>query len=335
MTSFLQGVLDSDNLKPFFQNLSTLGKDVSPPSPTRFLTPSSLKRKLAEAGHPEGPEPEKFRRVDPLSILIKDDKAEMNRKIETFINNKRAQIDASNQREFLQRENPEDANSSARTDAAQLNRTVQMKLDVVHNQSGPLERSTHRNHPVGGGTTESQSSVPLQGLKERIRNVQEHLNVTFLSSTPLDPFTRIKALEDKIIDLETNFPAWSAFHFNQPNSESKDDVLRNPPPETVITRTSAGALHTSVVPSFQTFTNDRTPAPSRPSNPVTFPGRTPVSISSAAAPVHSTVSSPGTVSRAESEGAQPTAQEKANLDSIAQRIEALKHSLLRQQQTGA
>lgn len=56
-----------------------------------------------------------------------------------------------------------------------------MKLDVVHNESGPLERSTKtdrggKGKGVGVG---GAGSAGWSGMEERVKNIQEHLNVEF------------------------------------------------------------------------------------------------------------------------------------------------------------
>ncbi|KAI8912326.1 hypothetical protein DFJ77DRAFT_441346 [Powellomyces hirtus] len=193
----------------------------------------------------------KFRKLDPSLVHINLTKSEVplfylwpvaeDRTFTALIDIKRAQINASNKREFLRPKQSEQDSACARVDAAQLNRTVQMKLDVVHNKSGPLERSTQRDGEgsAASAPTDHPTSLHLEGIEERISNVQEHLNVSFVSRTPLDAFTRIKALEDKIIQLEEDHPAWAAFHFNQPNREQNENLsLRSDPPQTVVTYTS-------------------------------------------------------------------------------------------------
>ncbi|TPX68932.1 hypothetical protein SpCBS45565_g02814 [Spizellomyces sp. 'palustris'] len=272
----------------------------------------------------------KAARLDPELVQIRADKAEMDKRIQNFIETKRAQINASNRKEFLKPKAAEEG-TCARVDAAQLNRTVQMKLDVVHNQSGPLERSTHRD-PAGKRPAkyDDTSSRPLDGIEERIKNVQEHLNVEFVSRTPLDAYQRIKALEDRLQQLEADYPAWAAFFFNQPNRQSHEHpVLQMPPPLTVVTRTATGDLHASVVPPLPTSSRGRT------------------SRSMAGAKGNSrTVQGAGTRSSSgpldgnrnagigEENGQGTSGVEKTDMESIERRIRALKETLMqRQRQT--
>ncbi|KAJ3169923.1 hypothetical protein HDU88_000565 [Geranomyces variabilis] len=218
--------------------------DALPTLPLEFapLPPSLVQLKADKAGVKERAY---FFKEPSLGTLV-------DKKIEAFISAKRAQIDASNQREFLRPRTlaevlsiflsfgppplliaSTDANC-ARVDAVQLNRTVQMKLDIVHNESGPLERSTTRTEAVHGEGKQRggrASSMPatcancafLDGIEDRLGNIQEHLNVSFVSRNHVDALTRIKALEDKINELEGAHPAWAAFHFKQPN---RDEVSR-------------------------------------------------------------------------------------------------------------
>ncbi|KAI9090460.1 hypothetical protein DFS34DRAFT_585165, partial [Phlyctochytrium arcticum] len=108
--------------------------------------------------------------------------------------------------------------SCARVDAVQINRVVQMKLDVVHNFSGPLDRSTSANHSNPNSEATRQLDVQ-DGLEERIQNLQKHINVDFATPSPLTAIQRVKALEDRLIQLEEAFPMWAAFHFSQPRSD--------------------------------------------------------------------------------------------------------------------
>ncbi|TPX59999.1 hypothetical protein PhCBS80983_g02056 [Powellomyces hirtus] len=264
----------------------------------------------------------KFRKLDPSLVHINLTKSEVDAKIATFIDIKRAQINASNKREFLRPKQSEQDSACARVDAAQLNRTVQMKLDVVHNKSGPLERSTQRDGEgsAASAPTDHPTSLHLEGIEERISNVQEHLNVSFVSRTPLDAFTRIKALEDKIIQLEEDHPAWAAFHFNQPNREQNENLsLRSDPPQTVVTYTSTGEVHTSVIPSS---TSTSTPKPpnllDRPAN-----------IQTVAAP--SSGPDYRTDNSGRSNGDQDVKTSQTDMESLDRRIQALKDSLFSRQ----
>lgn len=40
-----------------------------------------------------------------------------------------------------------------------------------------------------------------------------------VTPVPLSVYERLKVLEDKIMQLERDYPTWSAIHFNQPNRQ--------------------------------------------------------------------------------------------------------------------
>ena len=78
-----------------------------------------------------------------------------------------------------------------------------------------------------------------------------HAPTLTVSPTPLSVYTRLKALEDRLIQLEEYSPAWAAFHFDQPNRETwNNPVLRDPPPVTVVTGDAEGRVVGSAVPSL-------------------------------------------------------------------------------------
>ena len=70
--------------------------------------------------------------------------------------------------------------SCARSEAAAINRNIQMKHDVVNNEDGPLARSTFTRQTNGYNRNprELQRLIDLPpGIEERLQNIQEHLNV--------------------------------------------------------------------------------------------------------------------------------------------------------------
>ncbi|KAJ3296519.1 hypothetical protein HK104_001526 [Borealophlyctis nickersoniae] len=215
-------------------------------------------------------------KIDPELVQTCVNKSEINHRIESFIQSKRTEIDNSNRNEFVKPRGGDSGiffslkkplclettaelyqnaflnteSTCARTDAADLNRTIQMKLDVVHNESGPLERSTHRTSSAPATSKNADSSTVPAGVEERLRNVQRHLNVELISPVPLDVYSRLQALENKIMQMEADFPAWAAFHLNQPKREHQENpVLREPPPVTIVSKTPTGILSAAVVPA--------------------------------------------------------------------------------------
>src|SRR5579862_5643256 len=101
--------------------------------------------------------------------------------------------------------------TSARTDAVKIDRSAQIKHDtILHQESPHLEKTItvmKRTNPT----------EPL--LDERIANVETHFNVEYTPRPPASLETRINLLEQHIMMLEREHPAWSAIHFAQPNRE--------------------------------------------------------------------------------------------------------------------
>ncbi|RKP02567.1 hypothetical protein CXG81DRAFT_24780 [Caulochytrium protostelioides] len=127
----------------------------------------------------------------------------------------------------LGRTGPADAGITSRVHPAQIDRHLQMQLSVVVNAGGPLARSTQRLDPTHDGPgpgaaqplpTYFPSGLPAHALQERMAAVQQHLNLHFApQAMPRDLYERVKALEDRLVELEQVYPEWAAFHFVQPN----------------------------------------------------------------------------------------------------------------------
>ncbi|KAI9334501.1 hypothetical protein DFJ73DRAFT_852925 [Zopfochytrium polystomum] len=144
----------------------------------------------------------KKRRLDIASELVEGSfDSGVNKRIDDYISSQRTHIDNSNRQEFTVQTGA--GGGAARTSAAAVNRNVQMKLDHVENED-PLARTTNR---PGSTTSKTRSSAEL-----RIAGLEEHLLVR--SSPDLSLNERLCALESRLLDLERNYPAWSAVHFN-------------------------------------------------------------------------------------------------------------------------
>ncbi|CAG8839147.1 31895_t:CDS:2, partial [Racocetra persica] len=147
--------------------------------------------------------------MDPQIVQIKATNSEIEQKIDTFIDHKKSEINDSNRTEFLRKSsNPEE-----------INRNIQMKLDVVNNEDGPLARSTFSSAHQRNETNKTSPACLSSGVEERIQNIEKHLNVQIVTPVPLDVYARIKILEDKIMQLEREYPPWAALNFNQPNRQ--------------------------------------------------------------------------------------------------------------------
>ncbi|KAI9496435.1 hypothetical protein BDB00DRAFT_750654, partial [Zychaea mexicana] len=160
--------------------------------------------------------------MDSDQIQIRATNDEIQQRIQTFIQAKQAEVDASNRTEFLNRVDPTSADvTCARADAREINRNIQMKFDIVNNEDGPLARSLMSSHEHVQVSTAAAAAAGDQtaASDERIRNIEQHLNVTF-DDHAIPPFSlheRIKILENTLMDIEREHPKWAAVHFQQPN----------------------------------------------------------------------------------------------------------------------
>ncbi|RUS25226.1 hypothetical protein BC938DRAFT_472454, partial [Jimgerdemannia flammicorona] len=126
--------------------------------------------------------------LNPEQVQIRATNSE--HRIDTFIQVKQAEIDASNRAEFLRRKDPsEDDITCARTDAREINRNIQMKFDVVNNEDGPLARSLAHGKAAAAAAAEEEQrgrrggAGEMRGVSggtgERLKNLEEHLSVRF------------------------------------------------------------------------------------------------------------------------------------------------------------
>lgn len=204
---------------------------------------SNADQKIKLEERDDDDEQERIKRMDSEQVQIRATQSEMQQRIDTFIQAKRQEVDASNRAEFLSRPDPSSADvTCARTDAREINRNIQMKLDIVNNEDGPLARSllSSSDHVRIGEQPSSVSSSLLssnknqhEGAIERIKNIEQHLNVSFDADAqpPFSLYERIKILEDTLMEIERKHPKWAAVYFNQPNR-----TFPPPPPEILINR---------------------------------------------------------------------------------------------------
>ncbi|CAG8561570.1 8513_t:CDS:2 [Rhizophagus irregularis] len=217
----------------------------------------SAKRKIEPEKNGEGSLAKKVQiLMNPQEVQIRTTNSELEQRIDNFIQLKKSEINNSNRAEFLRKStnplDPNDEQSCARSDAAEINRNIQMKLDVVNYEDGPLARSTFTstNHNRSDSIKRSLAELP-RGVEERFQNIEKHLDI--VTPVPLSVYERLKALEDKIMQLERDYPTWSAIHFNQPNRQYSTPVMTmmqtpiNNPPSSVVTSTF------SVTPTTQTY----------------------------------------------------------------------------------
>lgn len=218
-----------------------LNNPKAPPDENKLLYTGKRKRSddADDDDEQEIEEQERIKRMDSEQVQIRATHSEMQQRIDTFIQAKRQEVDASNRAEFLNRPDPSSADvTCARTDAREINRNIQMKLDIVNNEDGPLARSLlsssdHVRIGEQSGSSSLSSNNSNEGAIERIRNIEQHLNVSFNTNAqpPFSLYERIKILEDTLMEIERKHPKWAAVHFNQPNR-----TFPPPPPEILISR---------------------------------------------------------------------------------------------------
>ncbi|KAF9562123.1 hypothetical protein EC968_005390 [Mortierella alpina] len=204
----------------------------------------------------EGQDSIKRRRVEDANSRIQENASrdEIADRMAEFMAAKREQINESNRQEFLKDRGLAEGigegsldssriedDGCARVDARKLNRTIQMKLETVKNEA--LTKTNPKSH------AQASEAVTYNGLDERLRNIQVHLNLR-LSAVPACTIAeRIRIVEDVIIQLERDHPLWSALHFNQPNR-----MFPPPPSVTTVSRNARNEiimtgehLHTTLI----------------------------------------------------------------------------------------
>lgn len=188
----------------------------------------------------EEEEEERMRQLDSEQVQIRATRQEIQQRINSFIQAKQNEVDASNRTEFLNRADPTSTDiTCARADAREINRNIQMKFDIVNNEDGPLARSRLQEASSSSTTSAVTTDPSNQQLhKERVQNIEQHLNVVFdpNADPPFSVPERLRILEDRLMAIEREHPKWAAVHFQQPHR-----AYPPPPPAVAITRPGSPA----------------------------------------------------------------------------------------------
>lgn len=155
-------------------------------------------------------------------LQIRADESEIKRRIASFIGRKREEINSSNVNDFITEIQDDEMR------CARVNSTVyrikgskgHLKVHRVKNESGPqttnyktaLDKLMENTSPV---KIKPDPDMPFKslssGVNERITNAEAHLNIGVNVLTPKSVFERLKAIEEKILYLETLSPEYSHF----------------------------------------------------------------------------------------------------------------------------
>lgn len=171
-------------------------------------------------------------------LQIKADEAEIKRRIASFINRKREEINNSNVQDFIAvKPNVGDDDKHGEDDdgmkCARVNSTVykingskgHLRVHRVKNEFGPqttnyktaLNKLMENSSPIKIKPDPDMPSTTIlsSGIQERIMNAEAHLNVNG-NSTTKSVFERLKAIEEKILYLETLSPEYTHFLVSLP-----------------------------------------------------------------------------------------------------------------------
>ncbi|XP_074650043.1 uncharacterized protein LOC141905166 isoform X2 [Tubulanus polymorphus] len=154
------------------------------------------------------------RQLDRNLVQVQANKQEIDRRINSFIQRKRLEVDELNRREFcgqfIEREmSGESTTNCARTDARfhpSATGNSHVKVWRVVNPWGPQTRIS----ATGNNTNKRDTSITSTALNERLDNLEKHLKI----SPPIGPenskdvYARIRGLEDRVLYLESLSPEY-------------------------------------------------------------------------------------------------------------------------------
>lgn len=156
-------------------------------------------------------------------LQIRADESEIKRRIASFIGRKREEINNGNVHDFIA-DNPDDDMQCARVNSTvyRINGSKgHLKVHRVKNEFGPqtINYTTALDKLMDGNSTTvtikpdpDKPVKPLSsGIQERLVNAEGHLNLNDNNESTKTIFERLKAIEDRILYLETLSPEYSHF----------------------------------------------------------------------------------------------------------------------------
>lgn len=171
--------------------------------------------------------------MDPALVQITAGQKEIDRRMQAFMDRKRAEINLSNKREFCGIIGAyEKDDSCARTLATFVPRSGQkshLKISKVENTSGPRQMVAESKESVGSkknsdcNQTLRPCSLPSD-VEERLFNMEAHLRLPS-SPSALSVHQRLKALEDRILYLEGISPEYTQIFTKKQMWKKKDRRL--------------------------------------------------------------------------------------------------------------
>ncbi|KYQ91155.1 hypothetical protein DLAC_08068 [Tieghemostelium lacteum] len=147
-------------------------------------------------------------------IQINATKEEIEKRIKSFITMKAFETAESNSIEFRD-DSSNSENQSIRTTAIP---PMKMKYSVTTNQTGPLLNDNTNNN----------NSISV--FSDRVNLIENHLGImnnNNNSSVPKDLYQRVKAIEDKILQIEKQNPQFFKDSYNSRNSTPPITKLSN------------------------------------------------------------------------------------------------------------
>nr|CAD7414753.1 unnamed protein product [Timema poppensis] len=150
-----------------------------------------------------------------MSVALSESGHGIERRISSFIERKREQVNLSNIHDFCHRDNVQVETSCARVNAVLLCRKdskSHLRVRRVLNQWGPQTRGVDPgsvSDPRDPALIHNQPQGPpgvAVGIEERLRNAENHLMVK--GPVPSDIYARLKQIEDRILYLESVSPEY-------------------------------------------------------------------------------------------------------------------------------
>uniref|UniRef100_A0A674EM77 MAP3K12 binding inhibitory protein 1 n=1 Tax=Salmo trutta TaxID=8032 RepID=A0A674EM77_SALTR len=172
---------------------------------------------ILPAAQPTRPEVEEEGKlqVDDLSIQIRANKSEIDRRISAFIERKQLEINENNVREFCNVIDCNQEDSCARTDAVFTpypGFKSHVKVTRVVNTYGPQTRGGLGGGALGEAEEQQRAMVSRDcgnpAIEERLHNIETHLKLPTEGPVPLSVYQRLKKLEDRILELEGLSPEY-------------------------------------------------------------------------------------------------------------------------------